>query len=404
MMDTDESILLVLPVPIQIIAGEMFIEPQAANGLERWLENFEKVTVCCPLDTGPRLVGSRAISTLIGGERLAIEKLRAAWSPFEFLRLVPSYWRRFDELIAKHRYLQFAIGGAWGDWGLIAATAASKRGRQFAIWTDRVESMVMRRAAKDYSGIRYVYRRINAQIAAASEKWIIRRSSLGLFHGMDTFEAYSPYCKNPQLVHDIHMKSSDQIESDALFKKVQQSLEGPLRIIYAGRLHPDKGPSDWLKALHVASQLGADFEAIWYGDGPCLEEFKSLCVTYNLQQCVRMPGQVSDRTALLNALKTAHIMVFCHLTPESPRCLIEALICGTPIVGYGSPYSKDLISCHGGGVLVDWKPESLARAIKSIADNRTFLQTLIKNAAKDGLSFNDEHVFVHRSELIKRYA
>lgn len=402
MIETEESILLVLPVPVKNVGGELFIEAQAANGLERWLENFAQVTACCPLEASSVIDGCRPISALVGAERLTIETLQTAWSPGRFLKLIPGYWRRFDDLIAKHRYLQFAIGGAWGDWGLIAAIVASKRNRQFAVWTDRVESMVMRRAANEHSGIRYAYRRMNAQIAAASEKWIIRRSSLGLFHGMDTFEAYSPYCNNAHLVHNIHVKRCDRIGSDALDEKVRQSSAGPLKIIYAGRLHPDKGPSDWLKALHLASQLGVDFEAIWYGDGPCLDEFKSLCAKYNLQQRVRVPGQICDRATLLSAMKTAHLMVFCHLTAESPRCLIEALICGTPIVGYGSSYSKDLISCHGGGVLVDWKPESLARAIKGIADNRKFLQKLVANSAKDGLIFNDEYVFVHRSELIKK--
>ena len=41
-----------------------------------------------------------------------------------------------------------------------------------------------------------------------------------------------------------------------------------------------------------------------------------------------------DHDQLLRELKARDVFVFCHKIPESPRCLIEALQCGVPIVGY----------------------------------------------------------------------
>jgi len=67
-----------------------------------------------------------------------------------------------------------------------------------------------------------------------------------------------------------------------------------------------------------------------------------------LREVVDFPGFLSDRSELLEKLRLAHMMLFTHVTPESPRCLLEALICGTPIVGYANGFAKDLTAGRGG--------------------------------------------------------
>src|SRR6185503_14985780 len=42
------SLLLDLPVPFRRIDGVLHVEAQAHNGIQRWLDNFERVTVCAP--------------------------------------------------------------------------------------------------------------------------------------------------------------------------------------------------------------------------------------------------------------------------------------------------------------------------------------------------------------------
>ena len=97
-------------------------------------------------------------------------------------------------------------------------------------------------------------------------------------------------------------------------------------------------------------------------------------------------------------------MLFCHKTPESPRCLIEALTCGTPIVGYDSAFPRELIEANGGGSLVARDDvAALATAVIGLAQDRRQLAALIHAAARDGAQFDDETVFRHRSELIRTH-
>jgi len=399
-----KSLLLVLPLPVHQRGDDIVIEPQAANGLRRWLENFDRVTVCLKLVNGAAEAGAVPLSDIAPSDRLGFELFDPAWSPSRFIRLLPSERKRIRALIEGHRYLHFAIGGFWGDWGAVGALIAGRMGRPYSVWTDRVESRVMSIDADRHGGLKGKYRKLVSWAAFELEKTVIRASALGLFHGRDTFSAYSKFASKPYLVHDIHVGKEFAISDTALSQKIAHCFDRPLKIIYTGRMHPDKGPIDWLKTLDLARQSGLKFEATWYGSGPMQADMVREISDRKLADCVQLPGQLADREKLLSAIRSADIMLFCHLTPESPRCLIEALISGTPIVGYSSDYSADLIAENGGGVLTPMEPSALAKAIIDLASDRSRLAGLISSAARDGADFNDEAVFKHRSELMKLHS
>ena len=127
---------------------------------------------------------------------------------------------------------------------------------------------------------------------------MIRRAALGLFHGRETYDAYAPFCQQPQLVHDIHVKKSDHIGPDDLIRKQQQAGSGPLRIVYAGRADPMKGPLDWIEVLATLAHRGMDFRASWLGDGPLLAEMRSRLSMRQVWQ-TRSNCQASSMTAAL---------------------------------------------------------------------------------------------------------
>ena len=97
-------------------------------------------------------------------------------------------------------------------------------------------------------------------------------------------------------------------------------------------------------------------------------------------------------------------MLFCHKTPESPRCLIESLASGTPLVGYEGAFAADLLSGHGGGRLVQINDiAGLVDVLTSLAKNKAQLADLMDRAVQDAAPFHDEAVFAHRSQLIRDY-
>ncbi|MEP2718307.1 glycosyltransferase [Pseudophaeobacter sp.] len=407
------SLLIYAPVPLHLHDGEFFIERQAVNGLRLWAQHFGAVTVMMPVSGEAPPAGWVPIGAHLKDlARVAIEPLPMAYRPDQFLRALPQTLRRIRALIAQSDYLSFAIGGLFGDWGSVSCLTANQMRRPFAVWTDRVESEVMRLSqqadADNDQGQGNWRSRLRGRLyhrpMAALERAVIRRANLGLFHGAETFAAYQGFCKNPQLVHDIHIAESDHISDFELSQKMRRvSQKAPLRLVYTGRAEAMKGPIDWTTVLERLKVLGVDFQATWLGDGAALPQMKSRIKRAGLADCVDFPGFVEDRSEVLRCLCRADVFMFCHKTPESPRCLIEALTCGTPILGYGGAYARDLISGHGGGALVQrGDTEALAQQLALLDADRSRLAEMIQQACADGMPFSDTQVFAHRAQVLKQ--
>ncbi|OYY92906.1 MAG: hypothetical protein B7Y41_14220 [Hydrogenophilales bacterium 28-61-23] len=405
------SILLVLPVPIRNIGGELWFESQAANGLDRWAENFASVVVAAP--TIPEhVLAERSswqwvpCSQLMHAKRITLLELPWAYSPRNFFAHRGQVRQLLRRQIAQCQYLQFAVGGLFGDWASTAALEAHGMGRPFAVWTDRVESEVVRITASEKSGARKHLTLLYAELMRRYERYVIRRAHLGLFHGAETFQAYSHLAKFPFLTHDIHTKSTDLISEPDLVQKQRNASDPkrPIRIGYAGRATPMKAPLDWLGVLAGLSGMDVIYEAAWAGDGELLEHMHTFINEHSLENQVTLKGFVSDRAEVLAFLRSCDVLLFTHITPESPRIILEAMISGTPVVGYTSGYVEEIIPpsdqdllCKIGDV------ERLAETVASLASDRTKLVAAMRRAREVGMSFNDDAVFKHRSDLIKQY-
>lgn len=409
-MMEQQGLLLVLPVPFRVKDNRVLFESQACNGLERWGDNFDKVVVAAPvlpedLAERDKMMTWRDTATLTDRDRFELVPLPWAYSLSKFLKTYRSTRTSLAALISRCRYLQFALGGLWGDWAAVAALEARQQNRSYAIHTDRVEHEVMLRSTQKASLIKRLKARFLAPLMAKYHQNIIRDCTLGLWHGNDCNRAYSRFCQNSYLIHNIHLKPSECISQEALIQKSDLVKdENTLKICYAGRIEPMKAPLDWVKAISQARELGVNLQATWMGDGTLFARMKQLIVELKLEDCLHLSGLIRDRAQLLQQIRKSHLMLFTHITPESPRCLLESLVCGTPIIGYQSEFAQDLVKDYGGGQFVgvgDW--QQLGTLIERLSQDRMLLAQLIQQAGRNGTRFNDESVFRDRSELIKKY-
>lgn len=409
-MTKDDNMLLVLPVPYRRVRDTLLFEAQACNGIERWAEHFSSLAAACPvlpehLATSDGSQVWKDVREIRCADRVQFVPLPWAFSLGEFLRAYGPTRHLLRHHIKQCRYLQFALWGFLGDWASVAALEAIRLGREYALHIDSVNHVISRRSALGRGLKRRAKAEIEAPLMKRLHAHLARHCALGLWHGNDTFSVYSRWCKNSHNIHDIHTKPEDCISSADCEAKAREALAAPaLRVCYAGRALAIKGPLDWVRAIAHARDLGASIEGIWIGDGPALGEMRALAKELGLERQLEFPGFVSERKRVLDTLRRGHLMPFAHLTPESPRCLIESLLSGTPIVGYDNAFAHDLLDGHGGGVLTpmkDWK--KLGEEIARLAKDRGALATLILHAGKNGARFNDEAVFRERSELIKKY-
>ena len=397
------SLLLFVGAGFRRRQGMLWCEVQALNGLRLWAEHFDEVTVVARLEEAEP---NDEFAPWTGEEpysgRIRFVGLPVAWTPVRFARALPDALRRLSPLIERHDRLVFSLGGLVGDWGAVCGLLAWRKGKSFAVWTDRVESDVIRAAARDSRGIRRLKRELEWRIMRRFERFVIRRGTLGLFHGASTYEAYHQLCARSFIVHDCHVPPKDVLTDGPLAQKRREVLEAPeRRIVYAGRAASMKGGLDWVEVLGRLNHAGVPFKAEWHGEGDLLQRMKKRAGELELSDRVRFPGFTSDRGALLKALGRAHVCLCCHKTDESPRILIEAMMQGTPLVGYADAFSRDLAEEAEAAVLTPrHQVEPLARALAALWHDRARLAEMMQRARDRGGEFTDEAVFRHRSELI----
>lgn len=391
-MEFQTDLLIVLPLPVFSVDGEIHIDDQACNGLGHWLDNFKSVILMCPVyfaEAAPP--ATVPLHSARGASRLTFTRLPVAYLPHRFLLAMPKVVKLLREQIIAARYLHFAIGGIFGDWSSVACIIATSLHRPYAVWTDRVESQIGRTTSRARPIPKRWYYRVAAEGTAVLERHVITRSYLGLFHGKDCFEAYARYSSNPHLVHNVHISAKPRLE------KSEATIP---TLLYAGRAHPEKGIFDWIDVMALLRDRNTHFKAVWLGDGPSLSQARARVSEQELDEFVVFRGAVSHDEAMA-AMANSDLFVFCHKAPESPRCLIEALAFGLPILGYASPYPADLIK-QGGGILTPLNhPSVLADSIARLLSDRVAITKLSQRAALDGQQFDTAAMFRHRSDLMK---
>jgi colanic acid/amylovoran biosynthesis glycosyltransferase len=402
------DLLLDVGVPFQIKNGTIFVEAQAHNGLLRWLDNFPRITLCAPIFPDGYAEPSMswiAIDSLVANGRLKVSPFPWGYDLRSHLMHVGGVRRAIREMIPQHRYLCFSNLGWLGAWGRIGAEEAYRAGRPYSIWLDWVLHEMPGRV--DRNILKRTWHGIQRRMLTRTSLRDVRRCTLGLFHGRTVFDAYAAMCTTPRIVHDVHLGENDVVSEADLEKRLRYGSV-PLRIMYVGRVHEMKGPWHWLEVIRDVIERAKinklEVRAEWIGDGPLLPDLRAAVIAHGLEASISFPGAEMDRRRLLERLRDADLFVFCHLTPESPRCLIEALMSGLPLVGFHSAYAADLLDAHAAGMLVPLgdKP-ALARAILEYAADAATLANMARSARAAGSGFSDVAVFRHRSELIKEF-
>ena len=236
-----------------------------------------------------------------------------------------------------------------------------------------------------------------------SYRYCLVNSSLALLHGQDVFNTYSSFCENPHKVYQMSVSEEDYITEAEFEVKVNTVGERRrLKICYVGRAVEMKGPTDWLKTVHELISSGVEITATWVGDGPSLPSMAMMTESLGIARQVKLTGYIFDRREIFRILREADLFLFCHQTPESPRCLVEALVSGCPLIGYSSAFTNELVAQCGGGLFAPvghWK--ELSNIVKTLNDDRSRLRDLMTLARASGRLYDRDRAMQHRIDLIK---
>jgi glycosyltransferase involved in cell wall biosynthesis len=404
-----ERLLQVLPSVIRRVENELEMDFDFSESLRLCLNNFDRVTVACPITMEFQDSGLRRclrVKDLPWGNRIRVIPLPNAYRLSGFLRQLGAVRRLLKEEIENADYLVFSPHTLIGDWPTVAIREAIKLQRPYVIEADVVYEKVAWVAwAQIPSWKQFIKKNFMLPLFQRCHRYCLEHSTLALLQGQDVYDAYAPFCSNPHKVYHMPICGDDYITHGRLQNKLDALDHGrPLKLCYIGRAIDMKGPIDWLKTVHELIKSGVKINATWLGDGSLLSTMRTTAENLGLKNYVTFPGYISDRREILQTLQDSDIFLFCHKTPESPRCLVEALASGCPLVGYGSAYPQDLVARCGGGrfaTLGNWK--ELANIVQDLETNREKLRDLIRRASVSGRLYDRDATMQNRIDLINKH-
>ncbi|MGF1828102.1 glycosyltransferase family 4 protein [Photobacterium angustum] len=156
-------------------------------------------------------------------------------------------------------------------------------------------------------------------------------------------------------------------------------------ILQVAELNKNKNQQQVLKALAVLKQQNiCSFQYVLAGVGPEMEALKILTEQLELTENVHFLGFRNDVNDLISA---ADVVCLSSQREGLPRCLMEAMCAGIPIIASNIRGCNDLLS-SGGGVLVKYDDTNAwVKGFKYLIDN----PVLRKSMGKKGLQEIKEH-------------
>lgn len=162
-------------------------------------------------------------------------------------------------------------------------------------------------------------------------------------------------------------------------------------VLAIGRFDYQKGFDDLIKIWGFVRRVKPDWKLNVYGHGPLEEEFKSLITTLHLTDSVFLHAPTKDIKAVY---RNHSILAMTSRYEGLPMVLLEAQVCGLPMVSYACKCGpKDIITDGKNGFLIgEGNKEDFAEKLVLLMDNEEERIRLGQNSIINAKNFSEQRV------------
>lgn len=175
----------------------------------------------------------------------------------------------------------------------------------------------------------------------------------------------------------------DLKEIDQTLKELETDIHGKVpkskkTIGFIGQIIPRKGLSDLLDAFDSLYQKHPDYRLQLLGDGSQRKELEEKAAQLKSASAIEFLGFCGDRLALLAQFD---LFVMTSSLEGIPRCMMEAMAVGIPVVAYDIPGVDQLVDHENTGLLVDLgDTDALARCCERVMEDASLSGSLARAA------------------------
>jgi len=230
--------------------------------------------------------------------------------------------------------------------------------------------------------------RLFSYLYSAFVRLVIYRCDLPVFVSRYLADKYGGPLNNPYLI-----ANESRIMPQMIVRRVCPSSNSIPRILYVGRLSPEKGLANLFEALKLLYN-SISFEAIIVGDGILLHELKNLAARLGLRDNIHFVGPVVWGDSLFSIMRQCNVLVLPSKTEGLPLVIIEAMSQGLPVVATRVGGIPEIVEDRVSGLLVPPNsPEDLADALWDVL----FDQKLRENLIANGLKVASKNTFIEQT-------
>ncbi len=212
-----------------------------------------------------------------------------------------------------------------------------------------------------------------------------RRNVVMATGGADTLP-----CRKNQAIRWIFSTTLSKRDMSAIPPNRPWRSGQSLKLVTVGRLSQSKNTAAVIQALALVRKKYPLVSLDVVGDGVCLHDLRRLTHQLDLVDAVTFHGNVSHKE-VMKILGNGHLFVFPTQVKEGfPKAVLEALVCGLPVIATAISVIPYLIENRSGIHLKETGPKTVARAILQLVVDPERLAEMSMNARQTAVGFTLE--------------
>jgi len=173
-------------------------------------------------------------------------------------------------------------------------------------------------------------------------------------------------------------------------------------LITCGRLVPNKGIEDVLRALSVLAGRGRRYSLLIVGDGPLRTTLEQCAKALGVASQVTFAGWLPSTEDVVAKLRLSRVFVLGSRSEGGPRSALEAMACGVPVVATPVGVMPEVIVSGENGLLTTGSAADLADKINHLLSHPE-LQALYGERARKAVARYDKALLISGyTEFLKR--
>ena len=241
----------------------------------------------------------------------------------------------------------------------------------------RAEKIVLSQLVGDFDCISIIhpgriFKLINS-VTKAVYRRIIKKCDLQIYVSEMLEKKYEVAGVKSRVINENRVKKSDIVDIESISHR---TADEPLKLIFAGRLSPEKRIFDIIKAVEKTN--GVQLSVL--GGGGQEKEITEYINSHNLNEKIVLCEPVSWGKELFSFMKKHHALVLPSESEGLPLVLLEAMSCGIGVIASNVGGIPEIVKDGHNGQLFDvGNIEKLQKCIEKIRDDEALRTKFIKN-------------------------